>query len=534
MSSIEFAHPEAWFLLLALIPVLIVVSLLFRRIENALGYLAGDDKRVQYNIRRRLVIRTVCWVFAWFSFAAALSDPSWGTKLVPVQKFGKAASFVFDVSYSMKAADVPLEAGIDRLAAAGNFASYLLDNMNGISVSAVIAKGKGITAVPLTEDFNSLRSLVGSLDPKLMTSAGTSLGSGIKAATTSFPPQFAKNSTIILFTDGDETDGSLESAAINAVKEGFSIIIVGFGAEKETEITAGDGVTKVNTALRAEKLRYLAESVSAEIGKEDAVLFVDSNQSRSLSRVLKSVMTDYESIQTGYELQNVKRFPLLLFISLMFFGLGFFASELRIRKSRLAVLMVTIAFIASLSSCSNRLDSATDVLAGTVSWYQKDYVDATSGFLKVMEKASSSSNDYLMQYGLFGLSSTYIMQNEDEAALERIGQISPDASDDILFAAYYNTGIIAHRKGEYEAATDAFRQALMIDGSNVDAKINLELSLIKKSVVPSAAEQVAGSQDSSADASPRQDLVFSLIKENEKNQWKKTESQDYDSAVIDY
>ena len=139
-----------------------------------------------------------------------------------------------------------------------------------------------------------------------------------------------------------------------------------------------------------------------------------------------------------------------------------------------------------------------------------------------------------MQYGLFGLSSTYIMQNEDEAALERIKQISPEASDDILFAAYYNTGIIAHRKGEYEAAADAFKHALMIDGSNVDAKINLELSLINKSVVTSPAEQTAVNADSASDSSPRQDLVFSIVKENEKKQWKNQESQDYNSTVIDY
>lgn len=534
MSSIEFARPEAWFLLLALIPVLIVGLILFRRLENALGYLSGGNKSLRDKIRRRLSARTACWVLAWIFFTAAVSDPSWGTKLVPIQKYGKSACFVFDVSYSMKAADVPLEAGGDRLSAAGNFASYLLDNMSGVSVSAVIAKGDGITAVPVTEDFNIVRSLIGSLDPKLMSSAGTSLGSGIKAATASFPSKSAKKPTIVLFTDGDETDGGLETAALNAVKEGVSIIIVGFGTPRDIEITAGDGVTKVNTALRASRLQQIAESVSTAAGKEDAVVFIDSNQSRSLSRVLRFLMTDYESLQTGYELQSVRRYPLLLSISLIFFGLGFLIAELTIKKSRMAVLMVCMVFVFSITSCSDRFDSAAGILAGTVNWHQKNYVDATSGFLQVMEKATDTDNDYLMQYGLFGLAATYVMQNEDEAALERIGQISPEASDDILFATYYNTGIIAHRRGEYEAAADAFKQALMIDGSNVDAKINLELSLMKKTVLPSSSEQEAVSSTSTSDSSSRQDLVFSLIKENEKKQWKKTENQDLTSSTIDY
>ena len=74
----------------------------------------------------------------------------------------------------------------------------------------------------------------------------------------------------------------------------------------------------------------------------------------------------------------------------------------------------------------------------------------------------------------------------------------------------------------------------MIDGSNVYAKINLELSLINKSVISSPAEQTAVNAESASDSSPRQDLVFSIIKENEKKQWKNTESQDYNSTVIDY
>ena len=414
MSSIEFAHPEAWYLLLGLVPAILISLMLYRRLEKALGYLASGNKARTATIRRRLLVRTVCWCFAWILFTAAVSDPSWGTKLVPVQKYGKAASFVFDISYSMQADDVPLEAGGSRLAAAGNFASYLLDNMHGVSVSAVIAKGNGVTAVPLTEDFNSLRTLIGSLDPKLMSSVGTSLGSGIKAAAASFPTKTAKKPTVILFTDGDETDGTLELAATEAAKDGVSIIIIGFGSEKEIEITAGDGVTKVNTALRAARLQQIADNVSAVVEKENAVVFVDSNQSRSLGRVLKTLMSDYESVQTGYELQSVKRFPFLLALSLMFFGLGFLLSEITVKRSRLAVFLVCILMLPLFTSCSGKLDSVADVLAGTVRWHQKNYVDATSGFLKVMEKAEETDNDYLMQYGLFGLSATYIMQNEGD------------------------------------------------------------------------------------------------------------------------
>lgn len=558
MSSIHFEHPEAWYLLLLLIPAIITCCVQYRKLESTLMLFSTGDPNRKNKIRRKIVYRTVCWCLAWVCFTGALSDPYWGTKLVSVQKFGKSASFVFDISYSMMADDVPAGSGSTRLEAAGNFASALLDRMDGASVSAVLAKGSGITAVPVTEDFNAIRTLLDYLEPGLMTSAGTSLGSGITAAAASFPETAAKQSTIILFTDGDETDGSLEESVVEVVRKGISVIMVGFGSETGTDIVAGDGVTEVKTMLRSEKLKSIAERVSDSVGKENAVLYVDSNQSMALSKVYKAVMSSSDTVQTGYEIQSVGHFLLMMMLSLGFFFLGFILSEFTLRRSSILMLVMMISAPGLFTGCSGRFSTGAEVLASTVRWHQKNYVDATSGFLQVTEdypgtevgeevlsaeegaesaadeKPVDGEDDYLRQYGLFGLSSTYIMQNENDAALERINQISEGAPDDIRFAALYNTGIIAHRKGEYEAAAEAFKQALMLDGSSLDAKINLELSLMKQSVTTAQTETSVEADSSSADVSPRQDLIFSLVKENEKNRWKNTDVQDANTAVIDY
>ena len=113
----------------------------------------------------------------------------WGTNLVPVQKTGTSVSFVFDISNSMLAEDGPN--GMSRLKAAGVFAEKLLDKMeeenSSTPVSVVLAKGDGVTAIPLTEDYALIESLLDVLSPNLMTAPGTSLSKGILAAKNSFP-----------------------------------------------------------------------------------------------------------------------------------------------------------------------------------------------------------------------------------------------------------------------------------------------------------------------------------------------------------
>lgn len=189
----------------------------------------------------------------------ACAGVSWGTIAVPVQKNGNAVSLVFDISYSMNADDAP--GGMTRLESAKSYASELLERMPGTSVSVVIAKGDGAVIVPLTDDRETVLGMLHVLSPSMMTSVGTSLGAGIEAAIASFPQQSSVAGRIWLFTDGDETDSSLSSALNNAVRYGIPVAIVGFGSERETEVLAGDGTTRVRTALRSQSLEKTVSSV---------------------------------------------------------------------------------------------------------------------------------------------------------------------------------------------------------------------------------------------------------------------------------
>ena len=244
-----FDRPQSFALLL---PVPFVLIFMFVRLRTL--------RPVIQKLTLRIKLRALLWSFAWLSALIALAGPSWGTQHIPVQRSGSAVCFVFDISYSMTANDGGSGVQRQRLEQSKDFARSLLERLNGSAVSAVLAKGAGVLALPLTEDYSALESLIDTLSPAMLSASGSNVASGIDKAVESFPPQSARNSFIVVCTDGDETAGNLNRAVSQAASYGIHIILVGFGSEKGTQIISGDGKTPVKTALRRAKLEKAAQS----------------------------------------------------------------------------------------------------------------------------------------------------------------------------------------------------------------------------------------------------------------------------------
>ena len=536
MNGITFMNPRALLLLAGIIPAIIVCFIQFRRIVTKCALPDTGPARHIMKLRRRIKSRVFCWTIAWINLCIALADPAWGTKLIPVQKSGAAAAFVFDISYSMNALDTPFE-GVTRLEAAARYAGSLIDHMEDTAVSAILAKGDGVIAVPLTEDANAVRSLMSSLSPSLLSSTGSSLGSGVNAAVRSFPVQTGRHSSIVVFTDGEETDGTFLKEVDNALKGGFSVVIVGFGLPTETTVYAGDGITPVGTALRETEIQALVAKANSSLRASSvSARYIAAADIGSAVQVLKIICPDSVTgggIETGYEQQAEQHYTLFLWLALAFLAAGIICSEWHVKPQHVSVLLVCL-FLPLMTGCSGSLKNANTVLTSTLEWYRKNYQGATAGFLEVTENAEASKDDILLQYGLYGLSSAYLMQEENDAALERMQEIASDAPQEVRFAVWYNTGIIAHKKGDYEAAAHAFKEALRIDNTNVDAKINLELSLASNAGSSKSGEQEINPVSETDHDSTMQDVIFSVIREDEQSKWKSPDMHTEQSSALDY
>lgn len=531
------------FLLFLLVPVWIWNVSQRKKIYKSLGFLYGERPQTAKILKRFKLashIKLWCWSIAWILLVVALAKPSWGTEPVPVQRNGNAVSFVFDISWSMMAKDVSSELGETRLQAASNYANLLLSHLDGSDVSVVIAKGEGIVAIPCTSDYSAISNFVASLSPEMMSAEGTNLEAGIKAAVQSFPPQMAKFSTIVLFTDAEETKASLEQAAYDALRYGINLVFVGFGNTTEIDVLAGDKTTKVKTALREKNINEIIAKVNKKMPlSASSVKFVKAAKKGSARQVISCITGSEDGgtfmERTGYEMQEVERHSSFVFAALIFFCLGCFFAEFRIpsgkknNKKSLAILL--LPFLLFFTSCSENANGSFEILEGTVAFHRHDYQKAVACFFNAKE--ISNDNLKTKSYAQFGLATTYLMLGETETALENLQKISDNAPSEILFGSFYNSGLAAYSSGHYDKAIELFRNALLLQSNNIEAKINLELSLQKKTSTLAADKEI-NAISKTDETEIVEEAIFSIIKEDERNRWKNQFVQEEKSTALDY
>ena len=297
LSSFTIEKPQVLLFIFAILPAIFFIFFRFRKVTNALQ---NSSKSVPVSplvksLRFAVTLRTLFLCLAWIFAVLAFSGISFGTKRIPVHKSGNNVTFVFDISYSMLAGDAPQK--ITRLDAMKIYASSLLEQLNFSSFSAVLAKGDGFVAIPETEDTALMENLIQNLSPSLVTATGTSLGKGIEAAVNAIPTTSSKSQYIWVFTDGDETDNLLEKSIETAARFAIPVSIVGFGSENESEITAGDGKTRVKTALRSNKIKEICEKLNKQtyskllFKNSPTVSYIDSRENSSAWKPLNQITT---------------------------------------------------------------------------------------------------------------------------------------------------------------------------------------------------------------------------------------------------
>ena len=186
------------------------------------------------------------------------------------------------------------------------------------------------------------------------------------------------------------------------------------------------------------------------------------------------------------------------------------------------------------NSCSKNTEAAIKIFSGVIEWGQGNYQNAAASFIDARQTADSIQYETAANYAQYGLGVTYLMQGETVAAFEKFDSLSKDSTlvEQLRFGTVYNCGIIAYQGGNYKEAAEYFKKALLVDSNNIHAKINLELSNNQILLRSKAAEQelipVADTKESTAE-----NIIFSVIKENEQNQWK-NQPKTNDSSVLDY
>jgi Ca-activated chloride channel family protein len=162
------------------------------------------------------------------------------------------------------------------------------------------------------------------------------------------------------------------------------------------------------------------------------------------------------------------------------------------------------------------------------------YTEAMLAYLEALEYEDAAP------YAEYGLGSVCLALDEQAAALRHFAAAEEKLTDmlrenhrELIYRINYNRGVVCFHAGDFAAAADQFRVALETDSGRIEAKRNLELSLLSMaSQSPGAASSLSLSNDEEDGGSK---ALFEYIRRKEQDQWKSREwSGEADFTGPDY
>ena len=170
-------------------------------------------------------IRSGLFLSGLFFLVITLARPISGFETIETKQKGVDIFVLIDTSASMDTQDVKPS----RLEQAKREIIDLLDIIEGDRVGLIPFSGKAFLFCPLTSDYTSYKTFVDEIDSKLIPVSGSNLEEAIGLALASFAKEETHAKSILVITDGGETEGQLQKAIDAAKKENVRVDFLGVG-----------------------------------------------------------------------------------------------------------------------------------------------------------------------------------------------------------------------------------------------------------------------------------------------------------------
>ncbi|MCL2213812.1 MAG: VWA domain-containing protein [Treponema sp.] len=528
-----FDHPVILFAFFIFIPLVVFDIINDKK-------MSGSSKRKQLFKERQLTdglnkkLRISVFLFRLFlAFAViALAGPRWGTGFTPSEYYrGLDTVFAIDISRSMDIYDLNISnpyTGLpySRLEYGLRIARETITSLSASRYAAAIGRGKGYLAVPLTYDSEAALVFLESLDGSSMTGRSTNLESLIEAAYSAFQSSSAAHKAIVLISDGESHTGVLRNVLNLCANEGIIINTVAVGSDEGRQIySLPDNpesplvISRRDSAL----LRNLAERTGG--------IYIDGNREDAsfvLSSHLLSISPEAQSFSVKTETKQRRTFFIIL--ALIAYSTSKFVTRqyqkppamykprflhrTQTNQGSLVVLVILSFSHIIFSSCT---EGKLLLMEANYLNSRNRYEEALVSYQKALEHKDAAP------YAEYGLGLTFYLLDQEDMALNRYGdsqkllEILPESEHrELRYRNYYNSGVIFFEKEDYNSAAAFFREALREDPRKIDAKRNLELSLLSISMESTE-------QNNKNHRQEQREILFDYLREQEQQIWKSRE-----------
>jgi len=449
-------------------------------------------------------------VFVVFAIIAA-AGPRWGTGFAAAEyRRGLDTVFAIDVSRSMDIRDAQkdnatkLDSAQSRLERGLAIARESAAAVSPARFAAAIGRGRGYLAVPLTYDSEAALGFLQSLDGSSMTGRSTNLESLVEAAADAFQDSSPARKVIVLVSDGESHSGVLRNALNRCIRDGIIVNAVAVGSD-EGRPAPGDTLDPLIPAAISRRDAAVMRMAAERTGG----IYIDANRNDAASYLSSHLLSLAQETGGGGRSEPKQRRALFIMLAIIAYGACKFAPLLP-RLPLLSMLAVVFIF----TSCSR--GKLLLIEANYLNSHGR-YDEAIVPYLKALNYKDSSP------YAEYGLGLTFYSLDEGKAALKRYGNsqkmletFSDSEHRELRYRNYYNSGIVFFEEGDFHSAAAAFKEALRTDPGKIEAKRNLELSLMSITMETDRENRTERQQET-------REILFEYIKQQEQQQWKSRE-----------
>jgi len=301
---IRLANPQyLWLLWLGLAALtLVIYALRKRRLERE--KFTGTEllyKLVPDLSRSKILFKSLLLVSAVFLIVWTIADPQIGTRIEEVKREGVDIIVAVDVSNSMIAEDV----APNRLYKAKHVLSSFIGRLKGDRIGVIAFAGAAFVQCPLTLDYSAAKMYTDILDTALIPVQGTALAEAIKMAEQGFVGRETSQKVLVILTDGEDHEASVDAAVESARKNGVVIYTVGMGSPGGAPIPGSGGYLQDRTGSVV--LSKLNEGLLSDIAlKTGGGYYRATTGENELDKIYEKIFgmdkTELSSRQfTGYE-----------------------------------------------------------------------------------------------------------------------------------------------------------------------------------------------------------------------------------------
>lgn len=481
----QFEHAHlVWFALLA-VPALIAFHWWAGRVKRRLigQFIAA---RLLSSLTIGLSTQRQRWRAGLFIAAAALTilslaRPQVGFSWEEAKSRGLDIVVAIDTSRSMLASDV----APNRLRRAQLAALDLKRLARADRLGLVAFAGSAFLQCPLTLDDEAFRQSIDTLDVNIIPQGGTALSEAIAAARGAFKKDNDNHKVLVLFTDGEDHDGSALEAAKSAGKDGLRIFTVGVGTASgellrtvdvsgRTDFIKDPDGNAVKSRLNEALLKEMAQSSGGFYLLLSGASTMNVLYERGLAPLPKSDLTSQRIKRPHERYQWVLSLAIVLLLIEMLLPERVLQRPATAPAGNAPTALLAAIVAASLSGAGTVRASNEE---GTKEYKAGNYPNAQAAYEAALIKKPT---DARLQ---FNAGTAAYQATNYSVALSHFNSALTNADVNLQQKLYYNMGNTLFRIGEasdaipekqkqWEQALKSFQNAVALRTNDVDAVFN--------------------------------------------------------------